>query len=50
MYDLWYWGNTLLIPEVYVTDGTIGDLGVVCGNEDNADAVYVAKSTPCAFL
>ena len=39
-----------MIPEQYVTDGTIGDIGVVCGNENNPNAVYVAKSTPCAFL
>jgi hypothetical protein len=43
-------GNSLMIPEEYVTDGTIGDIGVVCGNENNPNAVYVAKSTPCAFL
>ena len=43
-------GNILQIPEIYVSEGTIGDLGVVCGNEENAAATYVAKSTPCAFL
>lgn len=42
--------NTLKVPESYVTEGTIGDVGVVCGNENNPDAVYVAKSSPCAFL
>ena len=31
-------------------DGAIGDLGIVCGNENSPDAVYVAKSVPCAFL
>jgi len=24
--------NSLTIPNKYVTDGTIGDLGIVCGN------------------
>ena len=24
--------NTLKVPEVYQTEGAIGDLGVVCGN------------------
>lgn len=43
-------GNSLSIPEKYVTNGTIGDLGVVCGNEANQNVVYIAKSTPCAFL
>lgn len=27
-----YLGNVLTIPDVYVQNGTIGDLGVVCGN------------------
>lgn len=43
-------GNILEIPEKYVTEGTIGDLGVVCGNEASSSAIYIAKSTPCAYL
>ena len=42
--------NALTIPVVYVDNGTIGDLGIVVGNENMQDAVYIAKSTPCAFL
>lgn len=45
-----YLGNSLTIPDKYVTEGAIGDLGIVCGNEKNEEVVYVAKSTPCAFL
>lgn len=33
-----------------MSNGTIGDLGVVCGNEEDSNAVYVAKSTSCAHL
>lgn len=38
------------IPEQYVINGTIGDLGVVCGNEQQPNVSYVAKSTACAHL
>lgn len=41
--------NILRIPDVYVTQGTIGDIGVVVGSE-NVTTNYMAKSTPCAFL
>lgn len=44
-----YLGNILRIPDVYVTQGTIGDIGVVVGSE-NVTTNYMAKSTPCAFL
>ena len=27
-----YKGNIFTIPEDYVTKGTIGDLGIICGN------------------
>lgn len=43
-------GNVLTVPEEYVNEGTIGDYGVICGNEKNKKAVYVAKSTACAYL
>lgn len=42
-------GNVLTIPYLYVTQGAIGDIGIVVGSE-NTTALYVAKSTPCAFL
>lgn len=42
--------NTLKINEKYVSEGVIGDLGVVVGSETKEDAVYIAKSLPCAFL
>ncbi len=29
---LFYAGNIFTIPEVYVTNGTIGDIGIICGN------------------
>jgi hypothetical protein len=32
MFIFSYLGNSLTIPNKYVTDGTIGDLGIVCGN------------------
>lgn len=49
MYNLINEGNVLTISSTYVTQGTIGDIGVVVGNE-NVTTPYVAKSTPCAFL
>jgi len=49
MYKLIDEGNVLNIPFTYVTQGTIGDVGIVVGNE-NTTGQYVAKSTPCAFL
>lgn len=50
MYHLFNLGNTLKVPEKYVSDGAIGDLGIICGNEKKDEVVYIAKSTPCAFL
>lgn len=44
-----YLGNILKIPSAYVTQGVVGDVGVVVGNEI-VSALYMAKSTPCAFL
>lgn len=49
MYDHINSGNILRIPDIYVTQGTIGDVGVVVGSE-NVTTNYMAKSTPCAFL
>jgi hypothetical protein len=43
-------GNEFTVPEQYIINGTIGDLGVLCGNEANASTNYVAKSTSCAHL
>ncbi len=43
-------GNQFTVPEEYIINGTIGDLGVFCGNEANASTNYVAKSTSCAHL
>jgi hypothetical protein len=43
-------GNSFTVPEEYIVNGTIGDLGVLCGNEVNSSAIYVAKSTACAHL
>ena len=42
--------NSVEVPETYVSVGAIGDIGVVCSNENSPDKVYIAKSTPCAFL
>lgn len=42
--------NAFTVPDEYVDNGTIGDIGVLCGNEANSSAVYVAKSTACAHL
>lgn len=42
--------NTLNINEKYVTEGVVGDVGVVVGSEAKEDAVYIAKSLTCAFL
>lgn len=39
----------MTIPSIYVTQGTTGDVGVVVGSE-NTTGLYMAKSTPCAFL
>lgn len=43
-------GHSFNVPDEYVENGTIGDIGVLCGNEANSSAVYVAKSTACAHL
>ncbi len=43
-------GNVLTIPEIYQTEGTIGDIGIVVGNEFREDVEYIAKSLPCALL
>jgi hypothetical protein len=29
--------NTAQVPEQYVTNGTIGDLGIICANENNGN-------------
>ena len=42
--------NTLKINEKYVTEGVVGDVGVITGSETKEDAVYIAKSLACAFL
>ena len=42
--------NALQVPETYANEGAVGDLGVICGNEENPSAIYVAKSSPCALL
>lgn len=44
-----YLGNILTVPSLYVTQGTIGDVGIIVGSE-NVTTAYMAKSTPCAFL
>jgi hypothetical protein len=38
------------VPRLYVTEGVIGDLAVLVSNEQNPQAIYVAKSSACAFL
>jgi hypothetical protein len=38
------------VPLIYVTQGVIGDLGLIVGNENAPSAVYTAKSAACAFL
>ena len=43
-------GNSLTVPDIYVKNGLIGDLGVIVGNEENSDLEYVAKSNACAVL
>ena len=30
-------GNSLTVPDIYVKNGTIGDLGVIVGNEQSPD-------------
>lgn len=42
--------NTLAVPPKYATEGVIGDLGILVGDETNKDAIYIAKSLACAFL
>ncbi len=42
--------NTLKVNDKYVSEGVIGDLGVIVGSESKADAVYIAKSLACTFL
>lgn len=49
MYNLYNLGNTLRVPDPYVSQGVIADVGIVVGNE-NTTTTYIAKSTPCAFL
>ena len=34
---------------MYTKEGVIGDLGVICANEEKDEAVYIAKSASCAF-
>lgn len=43
-------GSTMTVPSTYIVNGTIGDLGVIVGNENNNSLVYVAKSSACALL
>ncbi len=42
--------NVLTVPATYITDGVLGDVGIIIGNENNPSAIYTAKSVACAFL
>lgn len=42
--------NVLTVPQVYITSGVIGDLGIIVGTETTPSAIYTAKSAACAFL
>ncbi len=42
--------NVLTVPASYITDGVIGDVGFIVGNENNPTAIYTAKSAACAFF
>ena len=42
--------NILTVPRSHVAEGRVGDLKVLASNEENIEAIYVAKSSACAFL
>ncbi len=43
-------GGEFNVSENYIVNGTIGDVGILVGNEIRAEVIYVAKAAACAFL